>query len=61
MVTGYNPTLIATYQKAGSSIEDRISIERINRSRENFAASVLFTEAYGSSTKTPAAWSWLSR
>ena len=52
VVTGYNPTLIATYQREGSPIEDRISIERINRTREGFAASVLFTEAYGDSTKT---------
>ena len=52
VVTGYNPTLISTYQKVGSDIEDRVNISRINRTRESYAPSVLFTEAYGSSTKT---------
>ena len=52
MVTGYNPTLIATYQEKGSPIEDRVRIDSINRTREAWSACNLYTEAYGASTKT---------
>ncbi len=52
VVTGYNPTLIATYQKEDSPIEDRVRIDSINRTRESWSACNLYTEAYGASTKT---------
>ncbi len=51
-LSGYNPTLIATHKKAGMPDSRRCTISRINRTRESFAPSVLFTPAYGSSTKT---------
>lgn len=51
-VAGYNPTLISTLKKSGASDEDRMSIDRINRTRESFAPMALYTEDYGTSTHT---------
>lgn len=53
-VAGYNPTLISSVKLSGDSDENRIFINRINRTRESYAPLTLFTEDYGTSTKSEA-------